>query len=438
MMMKNNLTLMQRAQKGEIAPAFEAVAQTEGLTPETVRAAVASGRMVVACNQRAPNGAWVGVGPGCTVKINANLGSSALSSGQSVEVDKVRVAVEAGADFIMDLSTGLDADRIRQAVLAASPVPVGTVPIYDAIVNVERVEDLTIRLLLDTIERHAQQGVSFVTLHVGLLRRHLPAADRRLMGIVSRGGALLASWMRTHQRENPLYEHFDEVLALCAKYDLTISLGDGLRPGCIADASDEAQFAELDVLGELVPRCRAAVVQAMVEGPGHVPMDQIKLNMDRQVAACDGAPFYVLGPLVTDSAPGYDHFTAAMGGAWMAYMGAALLCCVTPKEHLGLPNIQDIREGVVAFKIAAHAADLARGHVRARARDDAMSRARAAFDWEAQFKLALDPARARALRAEALREANIQPSDDHCCTMCGPKFCAVRVNQDSRKCVKKT
>ncbi len=427
-------TLMDRARAGEHVDAFDSVAHEEGLTPEAVRQAVANGRMIVSCNPKAPVRRWTGVGPGCTVKINANLGSSALAGGESDEVAKVRVAVEAGAHFVMDLSTGADAGRIRDSVVAASPVPVGTVPVYDAMVHVDRPEDLSADLLLETIERHALQGVSFMTLHAGLLRAHLPAAERRLLGIVSRGGALLAAWMRHHQRENPLYERFDDVLAVCRKYDVIISLGDGLRPGCLADASDEAQFGELEALGDLVRRCRAAGVQTLVEGPGHVPMDQIRMNMEKQIQICDGAPFYVLGPLVTDCAPGYDHWVAAMGGAWMAFHGAALLCCVTPKEHLGLPNLRDIREGVTAFRIAAHAADVALGRPGARDRDDAMTRARAAFDWEAQFKLALDPVRARELRREALAEARIDPGEEHCCTMCGPKFCAMRVHQESVRC----
>ena len=420
---------------GRISPAMRAVARQEHVEAETVRAGIAAGRIVIPRNVHHRGVRSVGVGGRLTTKINANIGNSALTGCRSGELRKLRIALEYGSDFVMDLSTGDDADRIRKAILDNSPAPVGTVPIYQAISEVDEIVDLTAEGLLAVIEKQARQGVDFMTLHAGLLRKHLPAARKRLLGIVSRGGAILAAWMKHHRKENPLYTHFDEVLAICAAHDVTISLGDALRPGCLADASDAAQFGELDALGELVRRCRAARVQVMVEGPGHVPLDQVQMNMEREAQVCDGAPFYVLGPVVTDCAPGYDHITAAIGAALGAYHGAALLCYVTPKEHLGLPDIEDVRQGVVAFKIAAHAADIARGLPGARDRDDAISKARAAFDWERQFELALDPERARQFRRDALRQtsgpdAAAAKEEGHFCTMCGPKFCAMRISQE--------
>ena len=424
------------ARAGQISAAMRAVATQEQLTPEAIRDGIAAGRLVICANPAHTNLRPMGVGAALTCKINANLGNSALTGCASGELAKVKAALAAGADMLMDLSTGDDADRIRGAVLAASPAPVGTVPIYEAVARIDDAMDLDEKLILEVIEHQAKQGVDFMTIHAGLLRQHLPAADRRLLGIVSRGGALIAAWMKKHKQENPFYTAFDKILEICGRHDVTISLGDGLRPGCLADASDEAQFGELEVLGKLVLRCRAAGVQVMVEGPGHVPLDQIQMNMEKQAEICDGAPFYILGPIVTDCAPGYDHFTAAIGGTLGAYYGAALLCYVTPKEHLGLPNVKDVHEGVIAFKIAAHAADIALKRPGARDRDDAISRARAAFDWEKQFELAMDPGRARELRKEALKEANVTDTDHTAgeyCTMCGPKFCAMRVTQEAKK-----
>ncbi len=427
-------TQLVAARSGMITRAMRVVADTEQLPPETVRASVATGRLVICENPAHLGCRAVGVGENCTVKVNANLGNSGLTGCPGGELTKLRAAIEAGADFIMDLSTGENSDEIRRQIIAASPVPVGTVPIYEAVARLDDPMELTLDLLLEVIEHQARQGVDFMTIHAGILHRHLPAADRRLLGIVSRGGALLAAWMKRHGRENPLYEQFDRVLEICARHDVTISLGDGLRPGCLADASDAAQFGELEVLGKLVSRCHAAGVQCLVEGPGHVPLDQIEMNMKRQQECCGGAPFYILGPLVTDCAPGYDHLTGAIGGAFGAFHGAAMLCYVTPKEHLGLPNVRDVHDGVIAFKIAAHAADIALQRPGARRRDDELSRARAAFDWEKQFSLALDPRHARELRQEAIREsgattAHGQGTDgDRYCTMCGPKFCAVRIS----------
>ena len=430
----NYSTQIVAARSGTITPAMRSVAETEGMTPETVRMSVAAGRLVICANPAHRDCRAIGVGENCSVKVNANLGNSGLASCPGGELAKLKAAVAAGADFIMDLSTGENSDEIRRQILAACPVPVGTVPIYEAVTQIDDIMDLRIEQLLAVIEHQARQGVDFMTIHAGILQRHLPAADRRLLGIVSRGGALLAAWMKRHGRENPLYEQFDRVLEICGRHDVTISLGDGLRPGCLADASDAAQFGELEILGELAARCRAAGVQCMVEGPGHVPLDQIENNIKRQQECCGGAPFYILGPLVTDCAPGYDHLTGAIGGALGAFHGAALLCYVTPKEHLGLPNVQDVHDGVIAFKIAAHAADIALHRPGARTRDDAVSRARAVFDWEKQFDLALDPQRARRLRQEAIQEsggpAAIQgqsPDHEHYCTMCGPKFCSMRL-----------
>ena len=333
----------------------------------------------------------------------------------------------------MDLSTGGDITSIRQAMLEQSTAPLGTVPVYEIVARYGN-NDFSREKILGVIREQAQQGVDYMTIHAGLLQKYVPLALQRKLGIVSRGGALLSAWMQENKKENPFYEAFDEILEICREYDVTLSLGDGLRPGCLADASDEAQFAELDTLGELVSRCRAAKVQSMVEGPGHVPLDQIKENMEREQKICGDAPFYILGPVVIDCAPGYDHFVAGMGGMLGAYYGAAMLCYVTPKEHLGLPNADDVRRGVVAFKIAAHAADVALHKPGSQDRDDAISDARATFDWEKQFDLALDPEWARELRCQALKESSTphQHGSEYC-TMCGPDFCSVRLSARLKK-----
>ncbi len=437
-------TQIAMARAGQISPAMQTVAAQEGRDPEFIRDQVAAGRLVIPANRHHRNLRPIGIGRALKTKINANIGNSSMASDSACELRKLRAAIEYGADTVMDLSTGSLVGEIRRAIIAASPVPIGTVPIYQAVTQIEEVSELTPELLLEVIEQQALEGVDYMTIHAGLLREHLPAAKKRLLGIVSRGGALTAQWMTRHRRQNPAYSHFDQILEICRRHDVTLSLGDGLRPGCLADASDEAQFAELTVLGELVRRCRQAGVQAMVEGPGHIPLDQIQMNMERERELCDDAPFYILGPVVVDCAPGYDHITSAIGAALGAWHGAAMLCYVTPKEHLGLPNQQDVRAGVVAYRIAAHAADVANHLPGSRRRDDEISKARARFDWERQFELALDPEHARRLRAEALREHSEMQSpassgepeteDDTeslpYCTMCGPKFCSMRVSQD--------
>lgn len=425
-------TQLLAARAGQITPAMRAVADVERLPPETVREEVAAGRAVIPCNVH--HGALhpIGIGTAFTTKINANIGNSATTGDVTGEVEKLKTAVSFGADTVMDLSTGSRVPEIRKAIIDASTIPVGTVPIYEAVCRVDEPYALTADLLLEVIEEQALQGVDYITVHVGILREHLPAARRRMLGIVSRGGALTAQWMQANERQNPLYEHFDDMLEICRQHDVTLSLGDGLRPGCLADASDEAQFLELGVLGQLVRRSREAGVQAMVEGPGHIPLDEVQMNMERQAEVCDGAPFYILGPVVTDCAPGYDHITSCIGAAVGAMHGAAMLCYVTPKEHLGLPNARDVRDGVIAYKIAAHAADIARKRPGARDRDNAISLARRNFDWQKQFELALDPCKARELRAEALRESgDVEAADSTAeyCTMCGPKFCSVRISQ---------
>ncbi|MCF7838439.1 MAG: phosphomethylpyrimidine synthase ThiC [Candidatus Marinimicrobia bacterium] len=442
------MTQCQAARAGRLTDALREVAAVENVAPETLREWVAAGRVIIPANPAHRRLKPMGIGRPLRVKVNANLGNSSLSSGAAEENEKLEVALAFGADTVMDLSTGPCAPAILAHMIANSPVPVGTVPIYQAVATLADPNELTADGLFAEIERQAELGVDYITVHAGLLRAHVPLALKRLLGIVSRGGALLARWMHTHGQENPLYAQFDRLLEICAAHDVTLSLGDGLRPGCLADASDEAQFAELEVLGELVRRARAAGVQAMVEGPGHIPLHEVAENMRREQELCDDAPFYVLGPVVTDCAPGYDHLTAAMGGALAGMAGAAMLCYVTPKEHLGLPNAADVREGLMAFRIAAHAADIAKGIPGARDRDDAISRARGDFDWERQFALALDPQRARALRAEALAEAAAagpRPAPAPAapagapeletakyCTMCGPGFCSMRVSRELR------
>ena len=400
------------------------VAEREGLDPERVRDEVARGTMVIPANIHHQSLDPMGIGLAARCKINANIGNSAVTSDIDHELEKLQVCLDLGADTAMDLSTGGDLDAIRRAIVQHSTIPIGTVPIYQAVAGLARVEDMTIDHLLEAIESQARQGVDYMTLHAGVLFEHLPLARKRVTGIVSRGGSITAHWMLYHRRQNPLYEHWDRVLDILRRHDVTVSLGDGLRPGCLADASDAAQFAELDTLGELVRRCRDAEVQVMVEGPGHVPMDQIAMNMHRQQEICDGAPFYVLGPLVTDIAPGYDHITSAIGAALAGWSGASFLCYVTPKEHLGLPDLDDVRQGIIAYRIAAHAADVARGRVGARDRDDALSRARFAFDWEKQFELALDPGTARAMHDETLPADYFKSAEF--CSMCGPKFCSMQ------------
>lgn len=418
-------TQLHYARRGLITEEMKYVARDEGLEPELVQDEVARGRMIISANIRHPNLAPVGVGIATRCKINANIGSSQVSEGTGAELEKLETATRYGADMAMDLSVGGDVNKNREAILAASRVPVGTVPIYQVACQVKEITKMTTEDLFEVLELQAEQGVDFMTVHCGLLRDHIPLAQKRQTGIVSRGGALMARWMSRHEKENPLYTEYDRLLEICKRYDVSLSLGDGLRPGSLADACDAAQFAELDTIGELTLRAQEAEVQVMVEGPGHVPFDQIEMNVAREMKVCNEAPFYVLGPIVTDIAPGYDHITSAIGATMAAYAGAALLCYVTPKEHLGLPNMEDVRRGVIAFKIAAHAADVARGRIGARDRDDAMSKARVAFDWEKQFSLALDPDRAREYFTGSLPpEAGGNPEY---CSMCGPDYCAMKV-----------
>ncbi len=429
------MTQLEAARKGVVTEAMKSVAAAEKVDAEAVRAAVASGEAVIPLNVHHTNARPVGVGRMFTTKINANLGRSVTHSGKGDELEKLKVALDAGADFVMDLSVGSSEDEIagiRQGMLDASPAPLGTVPIYETISLLGDIPKMDPKFLIGVIRRQAEQGVDFMTLHAGLLLKHIPLAMKRKMGIVSRGGAIMAEWMMENKAENPLYTHWDEVMDILAEHDVTVSLGDGLRPGCLADASDAAQFGELDVLGELVERCRARGVQTMVEGPGHVPFDQIQMNMERQQEVCKKAPFYVLGPVVTDIAPGYDHIVSAIGATAAATYGASLLCYVTPAEHLGLPDADEVHRGCIAYKIAAHAGDVARGLPGARDRDDAMSDARAAFDWDRQFALCLDPKRAkeRWLRTRAFTD---EAHDDDHCSMCGKQFCAVRTSRRIKK-----
>ena len=476
------MTQLEAARRGGATPEMRRVAQRECATPEFIRDEVARGRLVIPANKRhlagssgqppvASNGRagrpdpavahpgagararyWVnqtvaqrsvtirdpdalrgerapkrldptGIGRMITTKINANIGASPVSSSTAEEVEKLHWAQQYGADTLMDLSTGGDLAACRQAIIDHATIPIGTVPIYSMIVG-RRIEDLTYDVILAEIERQARQGVDYFTIHAGVLREHLPLVGPRVTGIVSRGGSLLAKWMLHHGRQNPMYELFDEISAIMREYDVTYSLGDGLRPGCLADASDAAQLAELRTLGELVQRAREAGVQAMVEGPGHVPLDQIAWNMRIEQAICDDAPFYVLGPLVTDVFPGYDHITSAIGAAEAARAGAAMLCYVTPKEHVGLPRAEDVKAGCIAYKIAAHAGDVARGIARARDWDDDLSRARAALNWPRQFELAFDGETARALHDEDLEV------DTDFCAMCGHDWCSMRISKE--------
>ncbi len=425
-------TQLTAAREGRISREMKIVARKEGFEPEEIRKLLAAGKLVIPANKSHKSLAPVGIGAKLTTKINANIGNSQTSSCPTEELAKLEVCLRYGADAVMDLSTGANICEIRRNLIAKSPAPIGTVPIYECASEYENCDEIPAERIFEVIESQAEQGVDFMTIHAGLLRKHVPSAMRRLLKIVSRGGAIIASWMRANRKENPFYEGFDRILEICLRHDVTLSLGDGLRPGCIADASDKAQFAELGVLGELVRRCKKAGVQVMVEGPGHVPINEIEMNMRKERELCEGAPFYILGPLVCDCAPGYDHITGAIGGAMGAFYGAAMLCYVTPKEHLGLPDAEDVRNGIVAFKIAAHAADVALKKKNASLRDREISLARAQFDWEKQFSLALDPDRAREFRSAALgkmsAKSSASSSQSNYCTMCGPKFCSMKIS----------
>jgi phosphomethylpyrimidine synthase len=382
--------------------------------------------MIIPANVNHTNLEPMAIGVASRCKINANIGNSSVVSNVQEELGKLHDSVHYGADTVMDLSTGGDIPGIRGAIIRNSPVPIGTVPIYEALTRVRRIEDLTAPLMLEVIEEQAQQGVDYMTIHAGVLVQHIPLTTRRVTGIVSRGGSILAEWMVKNHRQNMLYECFEDICKIFRKYDVSFSLGDGLRPGSIADASDEAQFAELKTLGELTKKAWEYDVQVMIEGPGHIPMDQIQLQVEKEMEMCAEAPFYTLGPLVTDIAPGYDHITSAIGAAMIGWYGASMLCYVTPKEHLGLPNREDVKQGIIAYKIAAHAADIARHRPGVRDRDDELSRARYRFDWNRQFELSLDPETARAMHDETLPDAGFK--DAHFCSMCGPKFCSMNIS----------
>ncbi|WP_314701807.1 phosphomethylpyrimidine synthase ThiC [Campylobacter rectus] len=424
-------TQMYYAKKGVITPEMSYVAQVEALNPELVRSEVAAGKMIIPANIHHENLLPMAIGREAKTKINANIGNSSLSSDIDAELEKLQICLKYGADTVMDLSTGGDLDAIRSAIIANSSVPIGTVPMYQIIHDIKEVENLRVADILKTLEKQARQGVSYFTIHAGFLLKFMPLVAKRKMGIVSRGGSLTASWMMHHHKENPFYEAFDDILEICAAHDVALSLGDGLRPGCLYDATDEAQLSELRVLGELTLRAWEKNVQVMIEGPGHIPLNQIEYNMKIERELCHGAPFYVLGPLPTDIGAGYDHITSAIGGTMAAFYGASMLCYVTPKEHLGLPNANDVREGIVAHKIAAHAADVALGKAGAIERDHAMSDARYAFDWNRQFELSLDPERARELHDESLPQESFKKAEF--CSMCGPKFCAYKISKNLTK-----
>jgi phosphomethylpyrimidine synthase len=424
-----NVTQMHRARQGEITPQMRRVAEREGCDPEFVRREIAEGRAIIPANvvHLAKRLDPTIIGIEFTCKINANIGNSPVSSDASEELEKLHVAVHYGADTVMDLSTGRHIREIRQQILDRSTVPVGIVPIYEMVESVRDVADLTPQQMLDFIEYAARQGVDYMTIHAGVLLEYLPLGRDRITKIVSRGGSLIAEWMVRHRKQNPLYTHFDEICEIFQTYDVAFSLGDGLRPGCLHDATDEMQLAELRTLGELTLRAWSHDVQVMIEGPGHIPLDQVPYNVRIQQELCHGAPFYTLGPLVTDIAPGYDHIASAIGAAVAGWYGTSLLCYVTPKEHLGLPKLEDVKAGVIAYKIAAHAADVARHRRGARDRDDALSRARFAFDWNEQFRLALDPETARRYHDEDLPGDYFKSAEF--CSMCGPKFCSMRISQ---------
>ena len=424
-------TQMYYARRGELTKQMSYVAKVERVSENLVMDEVAKGSIIIPANVNHTNLKPMGIGRKLKTKINANIGNSSLSSDICAELRKLEICLEFGADTVMDLSTDGDLDAIRSAIIEHSSVPVGTVPMYEILKEAKEVTNITNELILSVLEKQARQGVSYFTIHAGFLREFLPLVKKRKMGIVSRGGSLSASYMSKLNRQNPFYEIFDQILEICARYDVSLSLGDGLRPGCLYDATDEAQLSELKVLGELTLRAWQKDVQVMIEGPGHVPLSQIEYNMKIEQELCHDAPFYVLGPLVSDIGAGYDHITSAIGGTMAAYHGASMLCYVTQKEHLGLPNENDVREGIVAHKIAAHAADVALGKAGAIEKDHAMSDARYAFDWNKQFELSFDPKKARELHDESLPEDAFKNA--HFCSMCGPKFCAYKISKDLEK-----
>lgn len=424
-------TQLSRARVGEITPQMQFVAECEGVDPELVRSELAAGRLIIPANINHKNLRPKGIGIALGCKVNVNIGNSPVDSDMGSELSKLDVALKYGADAVMDLSTGDDINKIRQGIIEACPVPVGTVPIYQVAEAAKDLAGLSAEKILEVIEEQAKQGVDFITVHAGLLKKHIPMTASRITGIVSRGGSLMARWMAANDEENPIYTHFDKLLDICKRYDVSLSLGDGLRPGCLADANDDAQFSELATLGELTKKAWEKDVQVMIEGPGHVPLDKVEINVTKEIELCHGAPFYVLGPIVTDIAPGYDHITSAIGGALAATAGAAMLCYVTPKEHLGLPDAEDVKQGLIAHKIAAHSADVARGRPNARKWDDAMARARFAFDWNQQFELAIDPELARKWRSQSCPHEEDGETKKYC-SMCGPDFCSMKITQDLR------
>lgn len=427
-----NHSQMYYAKKGIITEEMRYVAIRENMNPQFVRSEIASGRAILPSNRNHPELEPMIIGKNFLVKINANIGNSVLGSSIEEEVEKLHWSVKWGADTVMDLSTGKNIHETREWILRNSPVPIGTVPIYQALEKVKgKAENLNIQVFLETLEEQAEQGVDYFTIHAGVLLRYIPFTANRVTGIVSRGGSILAKWCLAHHKENFLYTHFDEILKVMKKYGVSFSLGDGLRPGSIADANDKAQFGELETLGELTSRAWEEDIQVMIEGPGHVPMHLIKENVDLQMKLCKEAPFYTLGPLVTDIAPGYDHITSAIGAAMIGWFGTAMLCYVTPKEHLGLPDKEDVKQGVIAYKIAAHAADLAKGHPGAIERDNLLSKARFEFRWEDQFALSLDPETAKSFHDETLPQDRMKTA--HFCSMCGPHFCSMNLTQELRK-----
>ena len=430
-----NVSQMFYARRGIVTEEMGYVAERENLSVDLIRDEVARGRMIIPANINHPELEPMCIGIASRCKINANIGDSAVTSSLDEEVAKLRLSVKYGADTLMDLSTGRRIHAVREAIIRNSPIPIGTVPIYEILERADKVEKITVPLILEVIREQAEQGVDYMTIHAGIRLQYLPLVAGRVTGIVSRGGAILAQWMMYHHEENPLYTHFDEICEIFKKYDVSFSLGDSLRPGCLHDASDAAQFAELETLGELTRRAWEHDVQVMVEGPGHVPMDQIEMNVRKQMEICGEAPFYVLGPLVTDIAPGYDHITSAIGAALAGWSGAAMLCYVTPKEHLGLPGPEDVKQGLIAYKIAAHASDIARGRPGARDWDDELSKARFAFNWERQFELAIDTDTARAYHDEALPDDHFKEAKF--CSMCGPKYCSMRITQTARRLAEK-
>ena len=421
-------TQLTEAKKGHLTKEMRAVAICESIDPQIVLTEIASGHAVLPANKLHKKSRYAIAGRKFRTKVNANIGCSTLASCEADELKKLHTALEAGADFIMDLSVGKNLAKVRQKILKNCPVPLGTVPIYEAFARANNnIKNLNGDLILEIIREQAEQGVDFMTLHAGILLQHLPLVKKRRLGIVSRGGVIIAEWMTYHQKENPVYTQMNKILDICRKHDVTISLGDGLRPGCVSDSSDAAQFAELKVLGNLVKFCRSADVQSMVEGPGHLRYDHIKMNIEKEILVCDDAPFYVLGPVVTDIAPGYDHIVSAIGGTAAAYYGASILCYVTPAEHLGLPTVEEVKEGVITHKIAAHAADLAKEITGAIEPDNIISDARMNFDWETQFKTAIDGKKARS------RYLKGNTSKDSYCSMCGEEFCALRRSREMKK-----